>query len=309
LAVPSAGGGLTGPDAGAVNQGLRGPGGDAVGQSPVRQPLYIGWPKLGEIWHSDDSLGSKLEKTGNWWPSAVPEGGQGAAGEQRLDSIESSPLGAFGFDMAGLLGGGQHAQDGALLAGSIMDNGLAYAAAVRARAPLYMGAVRPPETPEATPPEMAYRVDPSKLGPSQVDIDSLVAEHSKTNKVPLTPAGAKAIIEQSQPPWTSVAVAGDNVKGADIYFPGSEGTHVQVKSVANADQFEEHVRRELRKKQDASPVIAVQVPAGTPADQLMGKLQNNFSKYDVGRHSIVVVDPKGGTVISKQPFPPQRRKP
>jgi hypothetical protein len=145
-----------------------------------------------------------------------------------------------------------------------------------------------------------------------VSARSLLDEHSKSNEVPLTSAGARAIFAQTQPPWTSAHVAGDNVPGADILFRSMSGLEVpgsqtQVKAVANPRQFEKRVRIELEKP-DAGPVIAVQVPRGTDADRLAGKLRNNFSNKDLSGRSITVVDEDGKVLIPKQPFPQQRNK-
>jgi len=117
------------------------------------------------------------------------------------------------------------------------------------------------------------------------------------------------MIEHSQPPGTSIAFGGDNTKGPDIYYStGETETHVQVKAVTNASQFDRQVRKELRNR-NPSQVIAVQVPAETPTDQLMGKLRNNFPGHNVYGRSILVVDPGGKGVIPKQPFPQPVKKP
>lgn len=142
-----------------------------------------------------------------------------------------------------------------------------------------------------------------RLKPTQSDIDSLVAEHSKSNSSPLTDAGAKAILAHSQPPSTTVLVAGDNVKGPDvIYSTGETETHLQIKSVANPRKFEAQIRREVSRP-GSSSVIGVQVPVGTSADQLMGKLRNNFSDGTVLGRSVIAVDSEGKVVIPMQPFP------
>ncbi len=167
-----------GPDAGAptASRGLRGPDNDQAGQSPIRQPLYIGWPKLGEIWHSDDSLGNKLDKTWNWWPSAIPEGGQGNAGQQRLDTIESSPLGAVGYGIANLFGGSERTQGLALDAGAAADGLLTSAAALQSQVPRFTGAVRPPtsglpaQAPTTANAEVPYGGRPATPPATQVGI-------------------------------------------------------------------------------------------------------------------------------------------
>jgi len=137
-------------------------------------------------------------------------------------------------------------------------------------------------------------------GPTQDHLDSLVREHSKSNPVPLTHAGARAIFEQTQPPGTWVRVAGDNVAGPDILYHDAESgaevpeAHTDVKAISSLRAFDKRVKKAL-KDQPPSPVIAVQVPTGTDAARLMGRLHSNYSTLDVSK-------------IRKQPFPQQRNK-
>jgi hypothetical protein len=145
--------------------------------------------------------------------------------------------------------------------------------------------------------------------PTAAQIAELVAEHSKTNTLPLTNAGADAITMQVNPPGTTARVAGDNAAGPDMFITnsatGNQVTTVQVKAVSNIGQFEKQVKDDLGKKlgsQGGSEVIAVQVPIGTNTGQLSGKLTNNFNNYDLTNRSIIVVDTSGKVLISLKPI-------
>ena len=288
------------------------------------QPLhgvshYNRGEQLGRIWNSDNPVPEKIWQSVKEGFYTVPDALQrklaaqvrtgvrpASEGDVEIDAVEGSPLGAVTYGATKLLGGSDKAQRLALDLGSAADGLLQAGSALRGRAPLYTGAQRPPDAEVVNDPSMVYRLDRSRLGPTEEDVNALVKEHSKQNLVPLTPAGARAIFDQTQPPWTSVELAGDNVPGADIRYPGSSGTQTQVKAVANPSQFEKRVRKELGR--GGSPVVAVQVPEGTNPEQLKGKLRSNFSNHDVGGRSIVVVDTKGKVLIDKQPFPAQGEK-
>jgi hypothetical protein len=154
-----------------------------------------------------------------------------------------------------------------------------------------------------------------KTPPSPREIRELIDEHSKSNKLPLSSDGAKAILEQVTPMGTTARVAGDNVAGPDIRIVNSANfdpvTTVQVKSVSNARNFETQVLEDLKKKispDGGSQFIAVQVPYGSNVSQLQGKL-GNFSSERVGGRSIVVVDEFGNVLIPLQPLSNFVRKP
>ena len=133
-------------------------------------------------------------------------------------------------------------------------------------------------------------------------ISDLISEHSPKGQAPLSLAAAEAIVEQTQPPGTTIRAAGAGVQGPDLIYKGSVGTEVQVKTAANAAAFERSIKGDLTSA-EPSPVIGVQVPVGTNVDQLIGKLKNNFGNYDVTGKSIVVVDTAGKVLIPKQSFP------
>jgi hypothetical protein len=295
---------------------------DEMGQPLHGRSDYNTFRQFGKIWHSDAPPLDKLGQFWRWSNYTVPDAEQrrletmrqwgvipATEAERKLDQIEGSPLGAIAMGATALAGGSDRAQGLALDLGSAAEGTLTSAAALRAPVPAYLNAQRP-SAQEPSAPASAL----SKWPATDADINALVAEHSKSNKVPLTTAAARTMLDQAQPFGTSVQVAGDNVAGPDVYFPGSSGTELQIKAVPKAGRFEQDVRKELRRQRTAdqqgaeskaSPVIAVQVPVGTNPAQLMGKLRNNFADHNVDKHSIVVVDTDGNVLIPKQRFPKQ----
>ncbi|WP_395351205.1 hypothetical protein [Variovorax sp. UC122_21] len=136
-----------------------------------------------------------------------------------------------------------------------------------------------------------------------------IRQQVKTGGVPLSDAAAESIIARVNPPGTTLVVHGKNAEGPDITVRNAanaaEVTTVQVKSVANARKFEANLRDDLRKAigpEGGSEIVAVQVPYGTSAAQLEGKLRNNFGNIDFTNRNILVVDQFGKIIIPLQPM-------
>lgn len=152
----------------------------------------------------------------------------------------------------------------------------------------------------------------------QEDINSLIAEHSKSNPSPLTNAGANSIMRETLPKRTSYRVAGDDIAGPDVFVnnikTGKSVTTIQIKSVSgNPRAFESQVKLDLNKSisdSGGSKIIAVQVPSNSKAadpQNLRGKL-GNFSKAKVAGRSIIVVDNDGKVIIPLTPMDKFSRK-
>lgn len=323
MGAEQAGAGLQEPLPAPPASGLQEPG------SPADDAAARWWASQHEayhrIWNSDRSLPERLWEVTRQSMRTRPDAEENLIREQiRLgvrppnesiaayDAMRESPAAAVFYGAAGLLGASEHKQNLAAQLGAAAGGLTMAGGSLAGRAPLYTGAVQPPEPPPQEPVSSGpFRQgalpEPSKVGPSTEDFEGLVREHSKGNEAPLTPAGARAIFTETQPPWTSAHVAGDNVPGADVRyrdFSGTElpGTGTQVKSLTSTKGFEKEVRKELRQP-TGSPVVAVQMPRGTNPDRLMGKLRNNLSHRDVTGRSIVIVDEDGKVLAGKQPFP------
>jgi hypothetical protein len=302
---------------------------DDTGGVPASPGSFHGEP-LRRIWRSDSSVPQKLwdsiKELNRTGPDALQHKlhAQVLAGVRppnegfaALDQVESNTGATLFYLGANAMGASNHQANLAADLGAAAG-GLTMAGASRfGRMPLYTGAVRaqqpdaPGPVPHGPSPDGVPPV-PGQLGPSLEDFIGLVDEHSKSNDVPLTSAGARAIFAQTQPPWTTAHVVGDNVPGADILyrdFSGTEwpGTGTQVKAAGNLKRAAEYARDELRNPKGA-PVIAVQVPRGTDAARLMGKVRSNPKGHDRSGRSITVVDEDGKVLVGKQPAPDDRSK-
>ena len=147
--------------------------------------------------------------------------------------------------------------------------------------------------------------------PSNIETQSLIAEHSKQNVAPLTQAGVNTIYDNVIPNGTYAKVAGDNVAGPDVFVysqhAGVVVDTIQFKAASGLRSVENNIKDDLKKPlsyTQGSNIIAVQVPAGGEASNAL-RLQNklgNISRSSAGNRQIIIVDSNGKLLIPLQPL-------